>query len=225
MLSRQNPGLKRESRRVRGKRDEVIVVQDHARLGFNFLADHVAENAALFFVVVVLRAVHFLAHALGHDRQRDQLRMRMLERCAGGLPVILEKQNVAEAAVVFQIEHAIAIGPQRFLDCLLRHGRKRELMVGRFDDHLVRAHAVHAVEQSVAFAVQVAFDAQRRKFIGHHAQRPSRRVPPAAVASVSKDFRRSLSFIPGTERTNPHSLDLNALAHEIRRAPDSGPWK
>ena len=97
--------------------------------------------------------------------------------------------------------------------------RQRELVIGRFDDHLVRAHAVHAVEHALAFAVETAFDAQRRKFIGHHAQRPSGRVPSAAVASVGQNFRRSLSFVAGTERTNADSLDLHALAHKIRRAP------
>ena len=72
----------------------------------------------------MLRAVHFLAHALGHDRQRDQLRVRVLQRRAGRLAVVFEKQDVAEATVVFQIEHAVAIGPQRFLERLLRHGSR-----------------------------------------------------------------------------------------------------
>ena len=71
-----------------------------------------------FVVVIVLRAVHFLAHALGDDRQGDQLGMRVFERGAGSFTVILEEQNVAEAAVVFQVEHAVAISPQHFFHLL-----------------------------------------------------------------------------------------------------------
>ena len=97
--------------------------------------------------------------------------------------------------------------------------RERELMVGSFDDYFVRAHAVHAIEHAIAFAVEAPLDAKRRKFIGHHAQRPPGRVPPAAVAPISKDFRRGLSFISRAEGTNSDSLDLNAFPHKIRRAP------
>ena len=43
-------------------------------------------------------------------------------------------------------------------------------MLGRLDDHFVRADAVHAVEHALALAIQFAFDAQRRKLVGHYAQ-------------------------------------------------------
>src|ERR1022692_3542009 len=92
-------------------------------------------------------------------------------------------------------------------------------MIVRFDDHFVRARAVHAVKHTLAFAVETAFDAQSWKFIGYHAQRPSGRVPSAAIAAIGQNFRRGLSFVAGAERTNSDSLDPNALAHEIRGAP------
>jgi hypothetical protein len=142
----------------------------------------------------------------------------VLERGAGRFAVIFEQENVAESAVVLQIQHAIAIGPENFLDGFLGHAGQREVVIRRFDDYFVRADAVHAVEKSIAFAIQAAFDAQRRKFIGHYAERPTRRVFTAAIPAVSKNFTRRLTFVTGAERTIRVALDDNALANKIHRA-------
>ena len=80
MLPRQNPTLEWKARGVRRDGYEVLVRQDHARFAFDLLANHVAEDAALLFVVVVFGAVDFLAHAARHDGQGDQLGVRVLER-------------------------------------------------------------------------------------------------------------------------------------------------
>ena len=60
-----------------------------------------------------------------HDRQRDQLRVRVLERRARRRAVVLEHQDVAEAAVALEIEHPLAERPQHPLDLRLRHRRQR----------------------------------------------------------------------------------------------------
>jgi hypothetical protein len=39
-----------------------------------------SQNAALFRGEVPPRALDFLAHEVGHERQRDELRVRVLER-------------------------------------------------------------------------------------------------------------------------------------------------
>ena len=83
---------------------------------------------------------------------------------------------------------------------------KRAHVVRRFDDHFVRADAVHAVEKAVAFAIQAAFNSQRGKFIRHHAQRPSRRVFAAAIPSVGENFGRGFAFIAGAERDKTQLL-------------------
>ena len=92
------------------------------------------------------------------------------------------------------------IGPQDVLDGALGQRGQRAVVVGRFDDDFVRADAVHAVEQAFAFAVQVAFDAQRRKLVGHDAHAPAGRVRPAAVAAIGQDFRRRLALVAVAER-------------------------
>ena len=43
------------------------------------LAQDVAEHAALLRREVGLRAVHFVAHLARHNRQRDELRVRVIE--------------------------------------------------------------------------------------------------------------------------------------------------
>ena len=118
----------------------------------------------------------------------------MLDRRARGFAVILENQNVAEALVVFQVQHAVAVAPQHVFHGALRQRRQRRCMLRRFDDHFVRADAVHLVEETFAFAVQFAFDAQRRKFVGHHANAPAGRVGAAAVAAIDQNLRRRLRF-------------------------------
>src|SRR5207248_748911 len=73
------------------------------------LMHDVAEDAALLDLEVTLGAVDLLAHEVGHDRQRDQLRMRVLERRARGGAVVLEDQNVLQPPILLQIEDALAI--------------------------------------------------------------------------------------------------------------------
>ena len=65
----QNPGLKRETRRIRRKRQKIFVLGHHSRSTFDFLPDHVAEDAALFVDVILLRALQFLDHVNGQDGQ------------------------------------------------------------------------------------------------------------------------------------------------------------
>ena len=81
--------------------------------------------------IVPLGAVDLFAHEVGHDRQRDELRVRVLERRAGRRAVVLEDQDVAEAPILLQIEDALAEGPQHPLDLGLRHRRQRLRVVGR----------------------------------------------------------------------------------------------
>src|SRR5277367_6363044 len=144
--------------------------------------------------------------------------MSVLQRGPRRLTVILVKQNVTEAAIVFQVQHAVAVGPKNFFYAFFADGRQTEVVIGSFNDHFVRAYSVHAIEKSIALAVEPAFDAQRRKFIGHHAQTPPRRIFSAAIAAVGQNFGGRLPFTAGTKRTVWRALDFHAFAHEIHRA-------
>jgi hypothetical protein len=91
--------------------------------------------------------------------------MRVFERLAGRLAVILEEQNVFETHIAAKVEHAIAVSPEEVLDPLLGHVAEGLHVLWRFDDHFVRADAVHLVVHAVGFAVHCAFDTQDGEFV------------------------------------------------------------
>ena len=76
--------------------------------GGELLVHDVAEDATFLVGEVMPRPFDFLADEIRHDRQGDELRMRMLERRARGPSVILEQQDVPEAKVLLQVAHALA---------------------------------------------------------------------------------------------------------------------
>ena len=186
-------------------------------LSLDFLVNHVAENAALFFIVVTLGVVHFFVNALRHNGQSDELRMGVFERSARRLAVIFEQQDVAEAPIVLQIHHAITVGPQSFLDGAIRHRRHRKIVVRRFNNYFVSADAVHVIEEAVAFTIQAAFDSEGGKLVRHDANRPARSVPARAFAAVGEDFRRRHAFVSGAEGTNTLAFNLDTFANKIAR--------
>src|SRR2546422_5668662 len=98
-----------------------------------------------------------------------------------------------------------------------QRGQRRSVLRG-FDDHFVRPDAVHLVEQPFPFLPQIAFDSQRRKFVGHDAHLPTRSVCAAAVAPIDKNFRRRFRFVSITEGAVGSSFCHDALAQKIRRA-------
>src|SRR5438270_6639310 len=77
------------------------------------------------------------------------------------------------------------------------------------------AHAIHLVKHSVGLPIQIAFNPQCGKLVGHHAQ-----VPPSGVGmrilarTVSQDFRRRGAFIARTEWAES-ALQDNALTGKI----------
>src|ERR1019366_6570296 len=82
------------------------------------------------------------------------------------------------------------------------------------DNDLVRAHAVHVVEHAFGGTVQATLDPQGRKLVGHHPHRPTLRIAARAIGPIGQHLRRSLVFLPRTERTES-ALDLDGLAYKI----------
>src|SRR5260370_9517622 len=121
--------------------------------------------------------------------------MRMIDRRARSFTVVLEDQNVSEALVILQVQHAIPVPPEYVFHGTLRQSSQRRRMVWRFHDHFMSADSVHLVEEAFSFAVQPAFDAQCRKFIGHHTNTPTRCVGPPAVSAINQNLGRRLVFV------------------------------
>ena len=136
-------------------------------------------------------------------------------------PVILENQDVLEAAVFLEVENAIAESPEHILDPLGWKVGQAGVVVRSFDDDLMRPNAVHAVEHALGLAVQIALDAECRKLVGNHAHRPARSIalgrrPAVGVGAVGLDLRRSLGFVAVTEGAEAAS-DFDRLAGEVGR--------
>jgi len=67
--------------------------------------------------------------------------MRVYQRGAGLVTLVLEDQHILEAVIPAQVGHAMAIGPDDIRDVCLGQISQLQLMIRRLNDHLVRAHA------------------------------------------------------------------------------------
>src|SRR6516225_10244640 len=90
------------------------------------------------------------------------------------------------------------------------------MMIGSFHDDFVCAYAVHVVEHAFGRTVQVSFDGERRKLVGHHPHSPTLRVAAGAVRAICQHLGGSLALVTGTEWTKT-AFDLDGFADEISR--------
>src|SRR2546428_7234667 len=119
-----------ESGRRTAQRDEGPVLCDHASLGGQLAPEDLAVQAlAVPIRGVRAQAFHRLEDPEGHDRDRDDLRVRVGERGAGSFPVILEDLDVLYPAVRREIVIAFAIGPQDALDLSIVQRGEMAVMV------------------------------------------------------------------------------------------------
>jgi hypothetical protein len=102
--------------------------------------------------------------------------MWMLQRCACSFAMVFENENVFEAAISFQVNDAVAEGPEHVLNAFVGHVGKCLPVVWRLDNHFVRADSIHAVVHAFRTPVEVAFDSQGGILVGHHAHRPARPI-------------------------------------------------
>src|SRR6202011_4832610 len=100
----------------------------------------------------------------------------MFERRSRRFAVVLEDQDVLEPPVFFQVQYAIAEGPQDVFNALGRKGGQAGGMIGRFDNDLMRADPVHFVEHAFGLTAEIALNPERREFIGYDADCPARSV-------------------------------------------------
>ena len=72
MAARQDPGFIRNARRVGTERDKVSAHFKDAHLLTLFLRNDVAEDAALFALIVIAAGAKFVEHAARHESGRGQ---------------------------------------------------------------------------------------------------------------------------------------------------------
>jgi len=117
-------------RAANGSNATNAVLSDHASLGGQLAPEDLAVQAlALPIRGVRAHAFHFLEDPEGHDRDRNDLRVRVGERGAGSFPVILEDLDVLHPPVRRQIVVPFAIGPQDALDLSIVQPGEMAVMV------------------------------------------------------------------------------------------------
>src|ERR1035441_2357848 len=94
------------------------------------------------------------------NAQKVKLERRMLQRGAGRFSMVLKEQDVFEAPVFFEIENAVPERPQNVLDSFCRKRGQRRVVVGRFNDHFVRANAIHLVKHALSLLAQAAWKSE-----------------------------------------------------------------
>src|ERR1700694_5787338 len=146
--------------------------------------------------------------------------MRMLQPRPCGLPVVLKHQDVLEAAVLFQVEDAVAEGPQNIFHPLDRHGGQGFHVGGRLNHYFMRAGPSHRVEHAIRLPVDLTLNSQRGKLVGDYAQVPSSSIPRGVLArTIRHNLSRRLVFVPGTEGTAVSALNTYRLAGKISGTP------
>src|SRR5437588_5224240 len=140
--------------------------------------------------------------------------MWMLHRGPRRLAVILEDQDVLEAAIPLEVGDAIAEGPEHVFNALIRHVGKCVPVVRRLDNHFMRANSVHAVVHAVGATVEISFDSQSGILVRHHADCPTRLVAPAGPIAVGENLRWRLAFVSGTKWAES-PLEYYAVPGEI----------
>ena len=170
----QDPSLEGKARGEGGDRHEAVPVDDEPSATAPLLAHDVTPHAALLDVPELGGAGQLLGDHDRDDGERDELRVRMLQRGAGGLAVILEDEDGLEAAILLEIEHALTEGEQDLGDGVGRHRRQGRRVVRALDHHLVSADSRHPVIGPLAARLELALDAQRGELVRDHTVRPAR---------------------------------------------------
>ncbi len=157
-----------------------------------------------------------LLHQLaGHERDAEQLAVRVLQAGAGGPAMVHDRLAVADARCVSVLLEAVA---ER------RHGRAHLpivevgpalAVVGREHEHLVDARCRGAGEEwSEVFNEHGSGALEGRVAVGHDPQEP------LAAVTVGLERRRQLFLVAGTERARPRrvGLDLALAGGDVSRS-------
>src|SRR5450631_2852405 len=85
----------------------------------------------------------------------------------------------------------------------------------------MRTNAVHAVEHALGLTVEIPFDTERWKLVGHYAHRPARTIAlgrrsAVGIRTIGLNLRRSLGFVAVTEGAKA-AFDSDRHADEVGR--------
>src|SRR5258705_11292470 len=96
----------------------------------------------------------------------------MLKLLARAPPLILEDADVLEAAVALQILDSLRDQPQKLLNLGIARVPEVSVMVGIFEQQLVRSHRAHAVIDSIPAPRRIALNPVNRRRMNNRTPRP-----------------------------------------------------
>ena len=220
---RQDPRLEREAWGERRQREEAARFDDRPAPAAPLLALDVTPHAAFLHRVVAGRARHLLGDHDGDDRGRDELRVGVLERGARGRAVVLEHQDVLEAWVLLEVDHAFAEREEHVRDGFDRERGERGRVRRRLDHDLVGADAVHPVEEPFARRLELPLDPEGGELVRHDAVRPPRPVRTALGAPAGEELGRGLVLVAlaedalGADRSHRLRDEIRGSARPVGR--------
>ena len=172
------PDFVGHARRI-GTQRVILALHIHDALSLLlFLANGVAENAALFVLKPFVRRAQFILDAPRHKNCRRHLRVRVRPFFPGHRALVLENADVFESRIFFQVRDARRPNPQHTLDLFVAELRHPLVVRRRLHHHFVSTDRAHLVVHAFRGATGLAFDVVQRLGMRDHANLP-RRLPPA----------------------------------------------
>src|ERR1700687_5512069 len=172
MAARHNPGFVRDARSIGAEGHVVSANFEDAQALTLLLHQNVAEDAALFALVIVASAAEFVEDAARHKRRCVQLGSGVVEFLSGSLAVILENADVLEPAVALQILNPQGGQTEELFDFDVAHIPEMAMVAGIFEQHFVSADRSHAVVEAVGAAGWLALDVGEPMRVDDGARRP-----------------------------------------------------
>jgi hypothetical protein len=96
----------------------------------------------------------------------------MIEFLPRARPLILEHADVLEAAIAFQVLHALRAKQQELLNLAIVRVPDLAVVAGIFDQHLVRANRAHRVVEPFSAAARITFHPVERRGMHYGPRRP-----------------------------------------------------
>jgi hypothetical protein len=154
----------------------------------------------------------------------------MAKFLAGILSVIFEQAHIFHTRIALEVHDAPGHQTQELRDLLIAGIPQMPVVVRILNQHLMRAHRMHAVIDAIAAAARLAFNAIQRRRMHHRARRPWRsriirsrgdylhRVRGIAAKWAGPFGSRRIDRI--VSGNNPRACDrIFAKFHRQRRTP------
>src|SRR3984885_3614286 len=188
MAARHDPGFIRHARSKRAKRHVISTSLDDAQPLPLLLRQNVAEDAALFALVIVAPGTQFVENAARHKRGRGQLRSGVIKLLSRSRAMVLENADVLKAAVPLQVLYARRGQTQKLLHLGVAPIPQMAVVARILQQYLMRADRPPAVIETVAAPRRFAFDVIKRMRMDHRARRPRAAVQPRQCGDHLRGF-------------------------------------